>query len=270
MEKISIIGCGWLGFPLAKYLGSKGYYIKGSTTDTGKLPLLLEEGIEAHLMYADPDFSYDSVKKLFEADTLIINIPPPRREDVIDYHKAQIANIADAASDSGVNNILFISSTSVYPNIGREVTEEEMLDPEKNSGKALRVVEDYLMKRNDFRTTVLRLSGLIGYDRNPRNFLMKRNPVRRANVPVNLIHRDDCTEIIFLIIQKELWGEILNATSDYHPKRKEFYESEVKRSGLEIKDYIDDYGQDYKLVSNRKLKELLDYEFKYPDPLDIE
>ena len=36
-EKISILGCGWLGLPLAKSLLAKGYKIKGSTTSESKL-----------------------------------------------------------------------------------------------------------------------------------------------------------------------------------------------------------------------------------------
>jgi len=207
---------------------------------------------------------------LFEADIVIINIPPPRRNDVENYHKAQISNIADAAASSGVEYVLFISSTSVYPDIGREVTEEDRLEPEKTSGKALRTVEDILMGREDYKTTVLRLSGLIGYDRNPRNFLLKRNPRSRANVPVNLIHRDDCIEIIFKIIEKDIWGEILNASSDTHPLRKEFYESESRKSGVELSGYLDEKSGNYKIVSNSKLKNMLGYTFKYPDPLDID
>ena len=33
METISILGCGWLGLPLADYLIGKGYELKGSTED---------------------------------------------------------------------------------------------------------------------------------------------------------------------------------------------------------------------------------------------
>ena len=46
-KNISIIGCGWLGFPLAKHLIRLGYHIKGSTTSKDKLTKLESEGIEA-------------------------------------------------------------------------------------------------------------------------------------------------------------------------------------------------------------------------------
>ncbi|MDC1274067.1 SDR family NAD(P)-dependent oxidoreductase, partial [Flavobacteriaceae bacterium] len=39
-DKIGIIGCGWLGLPLAKSLISNNYKVKGSTTRKNKLTVL--------------------------------------------------------------------------------------------------------------------------------------------------------------------------------------------------------------------------------------
>ena len=43
--QVSILGCGWLGLPLAKALIGEGYTVKGSTTTPAKLNLLKEEGV---------------------------------------------------------------------------------------------------------------------------------------------------------------------------------------------------------------------------------
>jgi 3-hydroxyisobutyrate dehydrogenase-like beta-hydroxyacid dehydrogenase len=43
--KISILGCGWLGLPLAKSLLAKSYEVKGSTTSENKLEVLINAGI---------------------------------------------------------------------------------------------------------------------------------------------------------------------------------------------------------------------------------
>ena len=40
-NKIGIIGCGWLGLPLAKEFISNNYKVKGSTTTKEKLETLL-------------------------------------------------------------------------------------------------------------------------------------------------------------------------------------------------------------------------------------
>ena len=44
-KKIAILGCGWLGLPLAKSLLSKGYKVKGSTTSESKLEILENAGV---------------------------------------------------------------------------------------------------------------------------------------------------------------------------------------------------------------------------------
>ena len=44
-KKIAILGCGWLGLPLATSLLSKGYEVKGSTTSESKLDVLKNAGI---------------------------------------------------------------------------------------------------------------------------------------------------------------------------------------------------------------------------------
>ena len=45
-EKMAILGCGWLGLPLAKYFTSKGYIVKGSTTSIEKIEILKSFSIE--------------------------------------------------------------------------------------------------------------------------------------------------------------------------------------------------------------------------------
>ena len=44
MTTISLLGCGYLGFPLAIELIKKGYYVKGSTTTPTKLQQLKKTG----------------------------------------------------------------------------------------------------------------------------------------------------------------------------------------------------------------------------------
>lgn len=50
MKQISILGCGWLGFPLAKSLLEKGFSINGSTTSVEKIAVLEKAGIHPFLV----------------------------------------------------------------------------------------------------------------------------------------------------------------------------------------------------------------------------
>ena len=48
--RISILGCGWLGYPLARSLILKKALVKGSTTTQSKLSLYQSTGIEGYLL----------------------------------------------------------------------------------------------------------------------------------------------------------------------------------------------------------------------------
>ena len=52
MKQISILGCGWLGFPLAQQLMCQGFQIKGATTSESKLSVLQNAGISPFLLNA--------------------------------------------------------------------------------------------------------------------------------------------------------------------------------------------------------------------------
>ena len=49
MRKIAVLGCGWLGFPLAISLIKNGHIITGTTTSVSKIPTLSEKGINAKI-----------------------------------------------------------------------------------------------------------------------------------------------------------------------------------------------------------------------------
>ena len=76
-DKIGIIGCGWLGLPLAKSLISNNYKVKGSTTRKNKLTVLKKEGIDPFLIEITDNSISESISSFLKGlDILIINIPP--------------------------------------------------------------------------------------------------------------------------------------------------------------------------------------------------
>ena len=167
-----------------------------------------------------------------------------------------------------MENVIFISSTSVYGSSNEEVDEETELNPDRDSGKALVLTEGLLRAELSFSTTILRFGGLIGPGRQPGKFLSGRKNVSGGNSKVNLIHLDDCIEIIVQIIQKNIWREIFNSCADKHPTRKELYTKAAEELKIEPPEFSDD-EEEYKIVSSEKLKNVLNYEFKYPDPLKM-
>ena len=263
---ISILGCGWLGLPLGKFLISKGFSVKGSVTDTNKFEILSDAGIAPYRIVLNETVAIVVDQTFFDCDVLIISIPPRRTSHIERIFPAKIAQLIPFILESGLSKVLFISSTSVYPDKNQLAKEEDTLVPDKESGRALLLAENLLNNLTDFQTTILRFGGLIGADRNPARFLQK-STVPVPNSPVNLIHQDDCIGIISAIIEQDLWGETLNASSPEHPLKKDFYSRAAQISGLP-EPLISEKPEAYKIVDSSKLIRLLNYRFKYQSPID--
>jgi len=265
-KTISILGCGWLGVPLANHFLEKGSTVKGSVTSEEKFGLLKDEGIlpfrlvlsDTEVILDDPDF--------FNCYVLIISIPPRRIEGVEQVFPSQIRRLIPFILKSGIQKVIFISSTSVYPDQNQLAHEKDISVPDKASGRALAEAENLLREQSGFKTTIIRFGGLIGADRNPARFLLKSTqPI--ANAPVNLIHQDDCIGIISAIIKQELWGETLNACCPEHPMKKDFYEKAAKQSGLPLPVISEELAA-FKTIDSSKLIRLLNYQFIYSSPMD--
>ncbi|WP_066631651.1 SDR family oxidoreductase [Labilibacter marinus] len=267
-KTVSILGCGWLGLALAESLVKKGHNVKGSAHTPEHLEPILNLGAKPYQIGFTPELNKDADISFFESEILISCIPPRRRNDIATYYPQQIEALAKAAITNGVKKIIFISSTSVYPNTQSSVNEENTLPPEKESGKALILAENLLLQNNSFETTVIRFGGLIGYDRHPGRFLAGGKALKNGNVPVNLIHRDDCIGIIESIISKDIWQETFNACAPEHPTRKEFYTLAAQKAGLSEPEFISSTENNYKLIDIQKLKNKLQYQFIYNNPLE--
>lgn len=268
-SKISVLGCGWLGFPLAIHLSNKGYFVKGSTTSPQKLAAFHQYQITPFLLEVQKRIKGNNIPLFFQSDILIINIPPGRnRRDVARSHPRQIAAIIDQAISNGVQKVLFVSSTSVYGNVNRIVTEADELRPETPSAIALMKAEQMLQEQSFFETTILRMGGLVGLDRPAGRFLAGKRAIKNGLAPVNMVHQEDCIPIIREIIFQEQWGQIFNVCSDDHPTRKDFYTHQAKKQGFEVPHFIEEPDFVYKEVSNYKLKKVLKYKFRYPNPMD--
>lgn len=106
-ETITILGCGWLGLPLAEALIKAGYHVKGSTTQEDHLETLRDAGIEPYLVELDPEVNGEEITDFLHSDILVINIPPERRDDIVEYHIEQFSSLIDALGQSPVRSVLF-------------------------------------------------------------------------------------------------------------------------------------------------------------------
>lgn len=251
---VSVFGCGWLGFPLANSFVKKGFLVKGSTTSQNKLELLESEGIQPYLLNLEnlPNDSRD----FLNSEILIVNIPSKN----VEGFKQLISKI----ETSTIQKVLFVSSTSVYTSSLNIVTEKTEL-----RDCPLKEIEELFQRNTHFETTILRFSGLLGYNRKPGNWFKNGKTIPNPEGVVNMIHQDDCIEIIEQIISKNCWVDTFNAAADTHPKRRDFYTKAFLDVSRSLPVFNEKDEKKLKIIENTKVKKELNFTFKYPDLMNL-
>jgi len=263
-KTVAIAGMGWLGQPLAYQLATLGYTIKGSVTTVEKAAILQQNGFDAYPLEISESGIIGEVKALLSsADYLIIMIPPGLRKNTGADYVLKMAHLLEAIKKSNVSKIIFVSSTSVYDDSQGKVTEKDDPKPETIAGKQLRQVEELLINSKEIQTTIVRFGGLMGGNRNPAKYLAGRKDLADGNAPVNLIHRDDCINILIEVLKQDAFGKVFNAVNPNHPKKSEYYIKKAKELNLSPPSFSkSNRGEIFKQVDSENLNSILNYSFK--------
>jgi nucleoside-diphosphate-sugar epimerase len=256
MKTISILGSGWLGLPLAQHFMLKGHHVKASTTSRNRLPEL--ESIKVEPFIIDIEKLFSNIQDFLQTSVLIINVPS--------RNIGAFRNLTKEIEKSEIEKVLFVGSTSVYENKNKTISES---DGEESTLSPLLTIENMLRNCGKFKTTIVRFGGLIGYSRNPGRFISKGRIVQNPDSNVNLIHRDDCIEIVTQIVEKKIWGEVFNCCADTHPTKREFYTQAAQSIRRPAPEFATAGVKSFKVISNQKVKQFLNYEFLHPDLMRI-
>lgn len=247
--KVSIIGCGWLGLPLGKHLASKGHQVIGSTTSEGKFEEIRAASIQPVLLKLVPMPTGKNFNALFDSEAVIINIPPGRKTNPPEFYAEQIKYLTYLIDNSNVRRIIFISSTSFYPNTNDKVTTATPFDFEKGSTKAV-VWGEREINKSSKELLILRCGGLMGKNRIPGKWFSGKE-TKGADTPVNYIHRDE----IIRAIENELNDEtqlakqrIKNLVSPHHPTKRSVHLASSKRHGFDPPQWVEPFIIPHKVV----------------------
>lgn len=267
---ISILGCGWLGQRIALQLKSDGYDVLGSFRDAEQEKVLQNKGIASVRVEVTPKDIKDAGPSFWERDVLLIALPPGKSDDVLTIYPQMIQQVVNKF----VNNqkkrcrIIFISSSSVYPNDGRIVTEKESpLHPAGQSGKAILQAEKIVEENKNVEALILRCGGLIGNDRLPGSFTLKQNFRSRGDVPVNLIFGSDVARAVSFLLICSVWHEIYNLVAPTHPRRGELYKEAARLQKLPFSPLPSEKNNAFKIVSSEKIIQA-GFRFQYPDLME--
>lgn len=236
---IGILGCGWLGLPLATTFAKAKYKVHGSTTTQEKMKVLNNGGIIPFLIELSEDGIIGDISGfLKDLEVLLINIPPRLRIEPNQNYVKKINYLHKAIKNSKVKNIIFISSTSVYGNNHGRITENTVPQPNKESGKQLLESENIFRKDNDLQTSIIRFGGLIGPNRHPVIQLSGKKDLPNGKDSINLIHLEDCIGLIKTIITENHKNILINGVYPFHPTKMEYYISEAHKKGIDPPSYL--------------------------------
>ncbi len=263
IKNIGIIGCGWLGLPLAEELLKAGYSVSGSTTSEEKIKVLKTKGIQPFKISISEDGINGPISEFLSTlSIIIINIPPGLRgKGSKESYIEKIKLLYYTIKKTSIKQVIFASSTAVYGEVDGTVTEKTKPAPNTASGVQLLKCENLFLNDEQLQTTIIRFGGLIGPDRHPITMLSGRENLKGGNAPINLIHLTDCTGIIKSIIEHNHWNAILNAVYPLHPTKEKYYTKEALKRGLAPPHYQSENNKTYKLITTCSLFLINDYDF---------
>jgi nucleoside-diphosphate-sugar epimerase len=233
-----------------------GNHVKASTTSESRVPELSSIKVEPFIV--DIERLSSNLQVFLQASILIVNIPSKSI--------GGFSGLLKEIEKSEVEKLLFVSSTSVYENKNKTISES---DGEESTQSPLVNIENLFRNCGKIKTTIVRFGGLIGYSRNPGMFFSNGRLVHNPDSNVNLIHRDDCIEIISKIVEQEVWGEVFNCCAGTHPTKREFYTQAAKSTGFSVPKFENSSSVSFKIISNKKVKQQLNYKFLFDDLMNI-
>jgi nucleoside-diphosphate-sugar epimerase len=260
LESVFILGYGWLGEPLGVALREEGYAVAGSTTSQEKRAHLLKMGLETHFLHL-PASHEALISLMAEVDVLIITYPPSK---VGDYAKITSQLMQALKHDT---KVIFISSTSVYPDLNRAVSEEDA-HPGQLGSAHIYQTEEAVRAAKGSMATILRCGGLIGDQRIPGKYFAGRKNLDNGHLILNLIHRDDILGVILAILKQDRFGYTWNLVAPQARTREELYTFFADKYGFEPPAFTTpNLALPFKIVKVDKLILELSYTFQIPDLL---
>ena len=270
-DSVGIIGAGWLGLPLALKLQEKGVRVIASATSQDSEDKLKQQGLNTCRLML-PDINTDCA--VLQCQHIVICIPPGIRYGKSDY-VAKVSAIVRKAelAKSYVKSITLLSSTAVYNGLAGEVCEQSELNLSSAKVEIMHQAEQTVLTSQCANKTVLRLGGLMGYDRQPWRFFKNNRTIPNPESVINFIHRDDVIGIICQLLERfKRTGtlnnpiNIFNCVAPSHPKRRDFYQKAFTNLGMPAPCFSEQEEQNGKLVNSIYIGNL-QYQFKYPDIL---
>ncbi|RXJ88915.1 GDP-L-fucose synthase [Arcobacter sp. CECT 8983] len=253
-KTVSILGAGWLGHPLALSL-KENYKVKVSVRIKEKKEAFEKEGLFPFVLN---ETSLENLDELLDTNYLFINFPPSKFQDF----KGFLEKIYSHKKIETIEKIIFISSTSIYPDEEKTFTEDEVFTNAKS--QKIYDIEKLIEGKTDL---IFRCAGLMGANRVSGRYFAGKE-LDSEDVKVNYVHLDDVIRATKFALEKDLKG-IYNLCSYEHPTRKEIYFKNASKFGFAKPVFKNKKEYKQRLIDGSKI-EKEGFRYKYPNPLEYE
>lgn len=258
-ESVLVVGCGFVGLPLARNLASCGWETHAITASESSAAKLHNEPFGAYAL----DISDKAGFRLIAGHRfdVVIHCASSGRGDATSYAAVFLEGIQNLMATLNYGRLIFTSSTSVYAQTdGSTVDETSPAAPTRETGRILRKTEDLVLAANG---VVARLAGLYGPGRCAplQKLLEGRATIEEDGTRrMNMLHQVDAAGALAFLAKKELSG-VYNVVDNEPAAEMDWYQYVCHRLNRPLprfgpRDLNRKRGWTNKRVSNRKLRSL--------------
>jgi nucleoside-diphosphate-sugar epimerase len=257
-QSVLVIGCGYVGAQLLREFRRTGWKATGITLSESSAGPLRSEGLEV----VAADLRTSDMRALTENHpSVVIHCASSGKGGAVAYGEIFLETTARLIEERTFEHLVFTSSTSVYAQAdGSLVTETNLAEPERETGKILRETEERVLEDHG---TVLRLAGIYGPGRCvPLEKLFSGDASLEGDGEriVNSIHRNDAVSALYLAARKQCQG-IFNVADNTPVTQLEWFQWVCARLGRPLPPFAPrnlnrKRAWTSKKVSNAKLRSL--------------
>ena len=222
--------------------------------------------------FRDKFYDRKLIKKLIQADYILISIPPRKKRDVV------LGSFRNLLKKSRFKKLIYLSATSVYGNHnGKWVNENSKLKGRTKLGLGRKIAEKAWLKFRDLNKldiNVLRVSGIYSKENNVLKKISRTNIYVKEKKYFSRIRIEDLAQILKKMFFSQKKFMVLNASDDKPATNKEVANFAAKL--LKIKNLrpvpiakfknkmIKEFYKDSKKVSNKNMKNKLQIKLRFP------
>ncbi|HHY86175.1 MAG TPA: SDR family oxidoreductase [Verrucomicrobia bacterium] len=273
--RVLVVGCGYVGLPLAAELARHGHDVSGLRRTAEADKQMRDAGVTP--LHADITRPGDLSRQPADFDW-VVNCAATGGGGADEYRRTYVEGTRNLIQwlGSRPQKYVYTSSTSVYAqNDGSLVDEESPAEPVAETARILRETEELLIEATQgrgFPAVILRVAGIYGPG---RGYWLKQVLSGEARIEgageryVNMVHRDDVAGAIVAALERGVPGRIYNVVDGEPVTQRCLLKWLAQRFGKPVPPVSTEpvsarRGVTSKRVSNRRLVTELQYRFRYP------